>query len=299
MAEVFGEPKDNERIQKPETFARPEGTYSIVYGDHVFDQNPLKLPKTFDALTVESFSNLDWIKSPQETISWWAEKSWDKNYLKVAGEQNASVYFSDMIIPGMTQSLVLGLGLMAADVGIAMTELFFSAVVLDNLLKERRKVPNRRKFLKGVINMGKGMGALWLASPSTTLLGRFASYATNSELEISAAIKRGSEKLHPEQFLFTEGIRNALFAHKEWWLMTELGTKPHMVNTIGAAHTGLRSAIETDPEVRLGFLERTVGLYKSVILPESFYTVQEFIFTGSSWKPSNKWEIPELKRLIS
>lgn len=141
--------------------------------------------------------------------------------------------------------------------------------------------------------------ASWLVLPFIARTGRVISAQTNHFENETATLEKASNKVSPEDFLFTEGIREAILAHKEVWIAQSIGNRPELVTVIGSQHVGLEEKLRTSAEDRLTFLKATKPLWSKLIDPESFYKVERRDFNGMEWQEGIVYEVPDLKQLAT
>lgn len=283
--EVSLERKDNVvRIDKP------EGTYTIIYGDHSTPQDPEQLPENLEGLVLET-GTARW---PENLLGYLYYCKNDRQLASLFSrleEKKIPVIFSDARLRAQ-------LTIPVAENLMAIAEAGLGSNLLTKAKKElKTKQISRRKFLRvtGAVAL-----ASYLSTPLLASLSRAASIFTNVGHGPTAEFQKISHKLHPEADLFVLTLRNAILAQKEQWLMEKMGNRPHFATVLGGDHCGIEDQIQYSPQRRLKFLKALKPLLPRVISPkETFYKIAIFDFNGRVWQVRETLEEPELRKLIT
>lgn len=162
---------------------------------------------------------------------------------------------------------------------------------------------SRRDFLKFGSYAAVGT---WLSLPAvSTMLRKLLSESENYKTA-TTNLRKLSHRLHPEEMLFIEKIRDVIVAEKMEWIMRNLrrqnGNDSHMVRIWGYDHVDFETRIQNSSEERMAFLRmlKPLEIFKAFESNTLYQVVEnEYDPQNDSWKPARSYEIPELKELIN
>lgn len=131
--------------------------------------------------------------------------------------------------------------------------------------------------------------------PATALFGRAVSTIADTGFQESAEFNTAVDRIHPELYLFTRKLRNAVIAEKLRYLLST-DKYDHLLITIGAGHTGLEEEIQKDADTRLEFIAKFRGHFDKILTDTStLYMIQTHVKSNLGvWIPSKKYYVPEL-----
>ncbi|MFZ5845628.1 MAG: hypothetical protein ACOY0S_04125, partial [Patescibacteria group bacterium] len=158
-------------------------------------------------------------------------------------------------------------------IGVALAKRF-----VDSLGEVLSRPVSRRNFLK----YGSLALASYFLSPAIATITPALTYLTGIGNEPLSEFEKFVNSIHPETLFLSVKLRNTVLAHKQNWLMENLGAT-HLGTVIGAAHKGLEVELETSEEARLDFLKKTTRFWYQIISPESFYKIVVMKFDGKDW----------------
>lgn len=269
---------------------KPEGTHTIFYGSHVELIDPEKLPKKFHGLFLET-GYVNYSDNPLSCLKNEMEGGYQK-LLKVAERKKIPVYFHDPYMPSLRI-------LMDMKMISWMSETAIGAFLLEQIAEEAYNLETQKMTRRDVLKLGAGLAATaWLETPFMSHLINLLRAGTDIGNEEAIKIQKLSYKIHPEQDLIILGLRNTVMAHKQEWLMKQMGHLPHMVTVLGRAHVGIEDLLQYSPEDRLAFLRSLRPLINQIVVPETFYQITSFNYDGKKWQTGEVYEVPELKELI-
>ncbi len=280
-----------ERSGNVATIVKPEGTFTFIYNNAYFPKDYSdQLPSEIDGLVLETGVN-PWMDDPLRYVH---EHQANRGYFRLfrtIQEMKVPLVFADFwyknkgfgteYIPAVLEALgILG----ETKIGI------------DLLKKISREKKDRRDILK----IGaRSIAAAWLVQPALSYFSALGANAIGEGEESTTELVKLSNKTHPEVFLLTTTLRNVVIAHKEEWLASKKGNKPHFATIIGVGHAGIEDQIQYSPEERWEFLRRLKPLLQMLVRPEEFYRIGEFEYTDNMWKVNEVHEVPELKKLVA
>lgn len=270
---------------------KPEGNYTVLYGQHDRKGNPKHLPDQFDGLFLEC-SGFNYPEDPLGTLQSFREPIGNGNrtyrqyvdVIKFAEDRRIPIFFADPRLTDLNEIL--------KDSALQTVEMFTGAglaghALINYFLRHRF---SRREAIKL-------MGAGWLLAPRIALMSRVIAVLSDTNMEFSGEFLKNAYRLHPELNAVVINPRNAITSFKERYLMVAKGNNPHFVTIFGGMHVGIEDDIRKDDRELLGYLHLSKGLWKDKYDSRSIYTIYEFEFNGPEWHLKQVHEVPQLKQL--
>lgn len=274
-----------ERHGSVATITKPTGTFTILYGNHFFPENPENLPHTATGIFLESAE--DWSEAPLTDLYMGKIRHQSAAIFPHIEERRIPVYFSDPYFRGKVPLYIAEGGLLGIEAVVG-TRLLRSA---RKQWQEQRENLSRRTFLT---ISAKTLAGVYGLLPATTAIARWLPLGHAA----TAGAVKFSHAVHPEEFLFTTIFRNAVIAHKQEWLAKQR-QQQHFVSLLGGMHVEIEDAIALPPERRLAFLRRVIPLIRPLLAPRTFSTMEECTYNGSYWRKGRTHVVPDLEDLLS
>lgn len=266
---------------------KPEGVYTLIYGEHSSPAEASLLPADTRGLLIET-GMWDYVKQPLKTVDAYRRPA-DKHDIQFAPLIN---WAEEKKIPLYLCDWYAGEGwLPMGEMTALMGQTAIGLDILRRFAFSKESKVSRRNLLKAGISS-------WLLSPAIAGVLRGLSLKLHKLEGLSAELPKGAAKVSPQTLFFTITVRNMVIAHKAEWIMRHRGDKPHLVTAIGGYHTGLEDALLYSAEDRINFLQALSPALKR-IPSETFYKSVELAFNGYNWEVKNVFEIPELKAIMA
>jgi hypothetical protein len=259
------------------TLEQKEGTYTIVYGEHVRSQNPSDIPETTQAIILETGA-IPYLADPLKALSDAKKHLQYKALFAYAEKKKIPIIFADLKYRINDQLLLL------MDTSVPAVEWMMGL----NILKQKRSRTGREL---------RTVTAFWLMMPFLTNILHMSSAMLGRGQRITANLKRLSHKLHPEAELLILTLRNAIFAEKAKYLLSDL-QKPHITTVIGSGHVGIEDMFQMDDKKRLSLLSGFQKILKHLAMPEYGYKAVRYDYKDNEWVIGKTYEVPSLKGLV-
>jgi hypothetical protein len=280
----------------------PEGAYSVIYAQsHELPQDPKWIPGNLDGMILES--NDPWTtKDPTDIIN--IHKN-PPNYqyssiFPVLEQNQTPTYFTDPI---------MGRGVFETDIQRVRAEFLAGTVTfatgigglytyheIRNSQRKIEKLTRRQLLSLGI----PALAGTWLAVPflSEQANGIALTSGDGEHMGTTKQFMRVANATHPEMFLYTSQIRNAVMAYKLQRLAQHSPkTRPHLGTILGGQHILIEDDLQREQEVLLAFLKNRKSCLE-LFNQESLYQIARMDFDGSQWNHTNTFEVPELKKLV-
>lgn len=280
-----------ERNGSATTIHKPHGAFTVFYGHHYSSYDQQKIPQTTTGICIETASS-NWVRDPLHTLFMSKVFPQFSGAFEEAEERRIPIYLMDPAIHNALPVAVTEVSLLAAEAIFGMR---MGKKALKALQKNGRNLSRRELLSIGA----RTIGSLWLLLPGLSGVGRLASTLSDTGHGPSAATLQFSNALHPEQLLCTTTLRNVVLAHKQEWLMKNLGGNPHLTTIIGTVHADIETCILSSPEKRLGFLNRVMPALKPFVIPETFFSIAQCVYEKGRWKEGEIFEVRELKEYVT
>ena len=274
---------------------RPEGIYSVIYGMHTELNDPNSIPIDTNGIFLETGPGYNYTgeENPMITFNHFRGnpipgRIKHNQYLPIFDQlarSNIPIYFADL---HFTDNSIL-----LKEIGIPVGEFLGAFGLSVNLLHRiATKKLSRWDFLKVA-------AVTWLVAPRVSMESRLFASMIHTGYEPTGEMLKVTHRIHPEFLPLTITLRNAVTAHKQRWLMREVGNQPHFTTSFGAAHVEFEDEIKKSREDRMRFIRLTKPFWQDLVTPETLYTITKFEYDGSDWKVAENYHVPELKHLVS
>ncbi|MBI4440788.1 hypothetical protein HY639_01345 [Candidatus Woesearchaeota archaeon] len=259
---------------------KPEGTYTVVYGVHIWQTPPEQIPKT-DGLFLELVSK----NADQLNRLMFCQKSIPYEKVIEHAEQNRiPIYFPDVgfshpelrrVLSRFSDTFYAGVGGIFA---LASYAAYHSGAYTTSLCAA----------------MAGGM----FLFPYIVDLAGLASILTGRAVEEDIVLQKSSRRLFPWRDILIKFSRDALIAYKQEWLMNQQGPS-HYTTIIGRGHVGIEDMLLQSLEDTLKVLREIKPLIRWMLVPETVYKIPMVNYTGNEWQHTQTYEVPELKELVT
>ncbi len=270
---------------------KPEGEYSVLYSEHLIRaESEDRLPKNINGFFPEWIG--DYVEDLDGNISAIRGKKQYEQLFRELERRKVPLYFADLNFPLMTLPVV------AESAILIFTETTIGLKILSRVMKKLDGL--KRYSRRDVLSRGsKAAFAAWLLTPAISGFSSIGSILTKKGEANILKLARLSNKIHPE-YLLSLTLRNVIIAHKEAWLMGQVGLRSHFLTVVGAGHTGIEDEILSTTEERMEFLNKANLVLNSPLIRQKYvYTAVRLDYDGASWRATNKYEIPDLKKLVT
>src|SRR3990167_1798762 len=262
-------PEKEKNVTELET---PNALYKIIYGVHELEQSP-EVIKNSDGLIVEAvgdFSSQEKVEKFLENVKKIPQHAKLVDYFRT---ENKSLYLVDLNALAMFYEQRADSLNFLETIGGAGLAIWGMKDYVDEKTKTLRQRNShspedmtRRDFLKKIGTGAKIAGSAYLLSPiAGEKFGQLVSQPQEDTImrKIDKKIIAANETIHPEIYNTLLTFRNYLIAQKAEYIaqqkFKETQDKPELSILIGAAHTGIESALTMNNDERMKLLKENIA----------------------------------------
>ncbi len=239
-----------------------QGTHQILYENHLFPADPNLFKEVPSGIFVESGLHR---YSQYTHDTQFAENHPVWSYAQMHG---IALFYHDVALRKKGSLFVLGEHVMT---GVLNAGGMVSLIDIANYIHE-----TGLEHVESTKLAYMALATMWVA---TSTLSPF----------IKGEVRKKVLKLHPEQFLLTARLRNALMAYKQMWLMQESGVKQNCGVLLGRGHMEIEDDLQRGIDRTLAYLSRYKRLLRFASHEEELYSIVRTDFN----RQTNRWEITE------